>query len=472
MTDSGIVVHASIAVGLVILLIIRVRVDPTISLILGSIYLGLAGGLGFAGTVEAITSGFGELMGELGLLIGLGVLLGSLLLALGVLQALVHRLLTACGERRFPYLLGLSLGTVFPSIIPDVQFVLVAPIVRSAAAEAGQRSLPRMITGMVAGSVVGLVLVVPGLGTLAIAGILEVQLSSMLVYGFVVGPLTVLVTILICTRLTARIWREGTDLDESDPGMLPETTTESESPTGSPSGRTMTQRTDLSTKPHTGSAVWTPLLVSVLVPVMLIAVGSIVQASTGELSGVLTLVCDPTFALLVGLLSIYVIARRRLGADAVEQEMSAGFKRCGNILLVTGAGGAFGTVIASTTLADTIGGRFSATASTATWAIVLIAWAIAAIAHLGVGSISVAAITAAGIVSPLIEATSVPSVLVALAIGAGAMFAIHINSNGFWLLRSLLGISTSGTLKTLTLVSSVASVVALGLVLALSVVVQ
>ena len=71
--------HTTIAIVLVIALIIKVRIDPVISLILGSLYLGLASGVGFAGTVEAITTGFGGIMAEVGLLIGFGVVIGSLL---------------------------------------------------------------------------------------------------------------------------------------------------------------------------------------------------------------------------------------------------------------------------------------------------------------------------------------------------------------------------------------------------------
>jgi gluconate:H+ symporter, GntP family len=100
-----------------------------------------------------------------------------------------------------------------------------------------------------------------------------------------------------------------------------------------------------------------------------------------------------------------------------------------------------------------------------------LAWSIAAILHLAIGSISVAAITAAGILAPILGSIEVPAVVLGLAIGSGALFALQVNSNFFWMFQTLLGLTTQGTLKSLTLVTSMASVVSLVLILVLSLVV-
>jgi gluconate:H+ symporter, GntP family len=102
---------------------------------------------------------------------------------------------------------------------------------------------------------------------------------------------------------------------------------------------------------------------------------------------------------------------------------------------------------------------------------ILLAWLIAAVLHLAIGSISVAAITAAGILAPIMSSLEVPTVVIGLAIGSGALFALQVNSNFFWMFQTLLGLTTQGTLKALTFVTALASVVSLVLILVLSLVV-
>ncbi len=100
----------------------------------------------------------------------------------------------------------------------------------------------------------------------------------------------------------------------------------------------------------------------------------------------------------------------------------------------------------------------------------LLAWFVAAVLHLAIGSISVAAITAAGIIGPVLSEIDVAPAVVGLAIGAGALFALQVNSNFFWMFQTLLGVSTSGALKALTLVTSMASVISMPLIILLALV--
>ncbi len=128
-------------------------------------------------------------------------------------------------------------------------------------------------------------------------------------------------------------------------------------------------------------------------------------------------------------------------------------------------------MITETGLQDILGGFFSAEAGTPVLLTILLAWLIAAVLHLAIGSISVAAITASGILAPILDGLDVSPVIMALAIGSGALFALQVNSNFFWMFQSLLGVSTQGALKALTLVTALASVVSLVLILPLSLVV-
>jgi gluconate:H+ symporter, GntP family len=452
MSDTLIVLHTAIAIIAIILLIVVVRVDPVISLVIGTLYLGLAAGLGFEDTVGTLAQGFGDIMAEVGLLIGFGVLLGSLLIAMGALQKLVELLLRLLGPRRLPYAFSAALSTIFPAIYVDVQLVLAAPLARSAAPRMSRDGLAMMGGTLTAGILVGYVFVVPGLGTVAIAGLLGVPLGTMLIYGTLIGPPTAVLTTFIYGRLLRYgLWNTGKD--EAHFEEMQE-----ESPA-------VTEQQRVEDTP--------PLYVSllpILVALLLIAFGAIAEAA-GLKSPVVAFFGDPVFALFVGLLGAYLLAWRTLANERLEESMNDGFNATGQILLITGIGGSLGAVIGETGLDKILGGFFSAEAGTPGVLTILLAWLIAAVLHLAIGSISVAAITAAGILAPIMSSLEVPTVVIGLAIGSGALFALQVNSNFFWMFQTLLGLTTQGTLKALTFVTALASVVSLVLILVLSLVV-
>jgi gluconate:H+ symporter, GntP family len=487
-----IALHTAIAIIAIVALIIVLRVDPVISLVLGCLYLGLAAGVGFEGTVTTIAEGFGSIMTEVGLLIGFGVLIGSLLFAMGALQRLVELLLRVLGARRLPYALAAALSTVFPSIYVDVQLVLAAPLARSAAPQVGRNGLAMLGGSLTAGILVGYVFVVPGLGTVSIAGLLGVPLGTMLIYGLLIGPATAVITTFLFSRLLKMgFWNSDKDeaeseaLREADEALVAvggDQTSVSGSAAGpapghpSPGDGSGVRPADEQT--GTGSAAVgqhnlvspPPLFVSLLpvvVPLLLIAFGAIAEAA-GATSPVISFVGDPALALFVGLLGAYALSRRTLGGELTGEALSKGFNTTGQILLVTGVGGSLGAVIEETNLDKVLGGLFSAEAGTPVIVSILLAWFIAAVLHLAIGSISVAAITAAGILGPIMGELDVPAAIMGLAIGAGALFALQVNSNFFWMFQTLLGVSTRGALKALTFVTGLASVVSLPLILLLS----
>jgi gluconate:H+ symporter, GntP family len=312
-----------------------------------------------------------------------------------------------------------------------------------------------MMSGtLTAGILVGYVFVVPGLGTVAIAGLLNVPLGTMLIFGTLIGlPTAVLTTFIYGRLLRYGLWNKTKD----EVGFQE---AEEESPAETEQEQQQTENTP-------------PLYVSllpILVALFLIAFGAIAEAA-GLKSPVVTFFGDPVFALFVGLLGAYLLAWRTLPNERVGEAMNEGFDATGQILLITGLGGSLGAVITETGLQDILGGFFSAEAGTPVLLTILLAWLIAAVLHLAIGSISVAAITASGILAPILDGLEVSAVIMALAIGSGALFALQVNSNFFWMFQSLLEVTTQGALKALTLVTALASVVSLVLILLLSLVV-
>ncbi len=461
MSEIGIIANTAVAILAVVVMIVRFKFNPVVSLVIGSAYLGLATGLGVEKTIESITTGFGEIMAEVGLLIAFGVLMGAILQQTGAIQRLVETLLKVFGAKRMPYAMSLTIATFLQSIFLDVLLVISAPLARTLAKKIGRNGVGRMAAAMAIGLECGIVLTVPGVGALALAGLLGVPLGKMLLFGVLLVIPTVAISVAIMSFLFNHgWWNEESDEQEflgADPELLDEDDNESDASGG---GGVATKVTTAPTRVKTPLLLlFAPLLTSLL----LIATGAILDAAEID-NPVVKFVSSPVIALLIGLVGTSFVGRYALGAQAIQHAIATGFKESGQILILTGVGGSLAATIKATGLGDILGEYF--TASTA--APLLMVWAIAAVLHIAVGSVTISAITSAGILAPVAPLIGLDPVLIALAAGAGSLFAVHVTSNTFWLLQSLLGQSTRGTLKTVTVGVSVASVVAILLILPMS----
>ncbi|MDV3126748.1 GntP family permease [Mycobacterium sp. 21AC1] len=458
MSDTAVVINTAVAILAVVVMIVRFKFNPVVSLVIGSAYLGLAVGLGVERTIEAITTGFGEIMAEVGLLIAFGVLMGAILQQTGAIQRLVETLLRVFGPKRMPYAMSLTIATALQSIFLDVLLVISAPLARNLSKRIGKNGTARMSVAMAIGLECGIVLMVPGVGALALAGLLGVPLGKMLLFGLCLVVPTVAISVAIMSFLFNHGWWDA-DRDEQ-PFIGEETTTDE--PTGG-QGASSGDEGGVAVKTATPARTQTPLAVlfaPMLAALVLIATGAILDAADIH-NPIVKFVSSPVIALLIGLVGTSFVGRYALGGEAIEKAITTGFKESGQILILTGVGGSLAATIKAAGLGDILGEYF--TASTA--APLLMVWAIAAALHVAVGSVTISAITSAGILAPVAPIIGLDPVLIALAAGAGSLFAVHVTSNTFWLLQSLMGQSTRGALKTVTVGVSVASVVAILLIL-------
>ncbi|GAA1558613.1 SLC13 family permease [Kribbella sancticallisti] len=475
MSDVGVLINTAVAILAIVILIVRFRVNPVISLVVGSLYLGLASKLGLDKTIETITGGFGEIMAEVGLLIAFGVLEGSILQELGAIERLVKHLLRLFGPKRLPYSMALTIGTLLQSIYLDVLLVISAPLARTASKRIGPLGTARMATALAIGLETGIVLMVPGVGALALAALLHVPLGKMLLFGL----LLIIPTILISVAIMTFLFRRGFWNSEVDEQQAVVADAEAELVSVAADGSTVSagRGGDGGAGDATAAAVDTgreddgetgqPSLVLLFLPMLaallLIGFGAIAEVAEWD-NKVVQFVSDPVFALLIGLIGTCLIGRYAMGQPRVEKAIARGFKESGQILILTAVGGSLAAVVAAGGLGDILRGYFNAN----TFAPLLVVWAIAAVLHVAVGSVTISAITAAGILAPIAPALGLDPVLIALAAGAGSLFAVHVTSNTFWLLQSLMGQTTRGTLKSCTVGVSIASVVAILLLLPIS----
>ncbi len=468
MSDVAVIANTAVAIIAVVVMIVRFKFNPVVSLVVGSAYLGLAVGLGVEKTIEAITTGFGDIMAEVGLLIAFGVLMGAILQQTGAIQRLVQALLKVFGPKRMPYAMSLTIATCLQSIFLDVLLVISAPLARTLSKKIGKNGTGRMAAAMAIGLECGIVLTVPGVGALALAGLLGVPLGKMLLFGVLLVIPTVAISVAIMSFLFNHGWWNEERDEQEFLGADPEIDEDDETvgaPTTSDGGDTPNGGVATKTAPAPTRAK-TPLIVlfaPMLTSLALIAAGAILDAADIH-NPIVQFVSSPVIALLIGLVGTSLIGRYAMGAEPIQHAIATGFKESGQILILTGVGGSLAATIQATGLGDILGEYF--TASTA--APLLMVWAIAAVLHIAVGSVTISAITSAGILAPVAPVIGIDPVMIALAAGAGSLFAVHVTSNTFWLLQSLMGQSTRGALKTVTFGVSVASVVAILLILPMS----
>lgn len=470
----------------VVLVIVRFGLNPVIALGLGAAAIGLLTGLGPVGTVETMTTGFGEVMMEAGLLIAWGVLIGAMLNEMGAVTRLVGSLLRVFGRRGVPYALGLSFATYLQTIFVDVMIVIAAPLARRIAPRLGPSGTGIMAVTFAISLEVGIVMMVPGFAAVALAGLLGVPLGMMLLGGLVVVVPTVVLSILLMTIVFRMgFWDPAKDEQEivrEEPVELESALAESETRSasrgtegGSPAapGRSAAGDDDAvpsgpsvpSSPSQDGRPV--PLLLMfgpMLVALVLIATQAVLEVMESEVAA-LQFLGHPVIALLLAVIGTGLVGRYVTGQPRMEKSLVKGFQDGGQIFVLTGVGGSLAAVIAAGDLGTILEGFFSTTA----FAPLLLVWVMAAVLHIAVGSVTLSAITAAGILAPVASSLGLDPLLLALAAGAGALFCIHVTSNTFWLLQSFLGQSVRGALKSVTVGVSLASVIALGFVMLLSV---
>lgn len=462
-------VTTAVAIVGIVLLITWLEAPPVFALLLGTLFLGVTTDVGFAGTSEAVTSGFADVLGEIGVLITFGVIMGALLTVTDTMQRLVGAMLRVFGERSIPYVVAVALSSLFTSIYSDVLLVLSAPIARRLGPRLGPRGIALMGGALTAGIEVGLVFVAPGVAAVAVAvaGVLGVPLGQMFVFGLLVGVPTAALTMLVFRLALPRLirWDPAADEQAVD-GTAPEVPAGSDGAPADAAGTTAasaTAGTDTITDPTTRTRQL-PLLLAlspVLVSLALIGAGALTSA-IGVENDVVAFVTDPVVAIFVGACLAFLLASRVRPRADISTAVGTALASCGPILILSGISGSLGAVIEGSGLADILGAGFSSGVLPP----LLLVWLVAAVLHVALGSISVASITAAGILAPIAGSLGVPVVLVALAAGSGALFLPHVSSF-FWMFQSLLGLSVRGTFKTHAVAMSLASLVSLPIVLAL-----
>ncbi|MFJ8939149.1 GntP family permease [Streptomyces sp. NPDC102365] len=491
---AGLLTVAALGIVLLLVLIIKVRLQPFVALLAVSIAVGLSAGLSVTelfGTVQRSTSvsmiesGMGGILGHVAIIIGLGTMLGAILEVSGGAEALSTRLLNLFGEKRAPLAMGLT-GLIFGiPVFFDVGIFVLAPIVYAAAKRSG-KSILLYCMPLLAGLSMTHAFLPPHPGPVAAAGLFKVDLGWVILMGIVVGIPAVLAAwayaAWIGKRLFVPVPQDMLEAaDEAKAAVAEERAARRaaarSTTTADTTGTHKGGPTTVATTPHAEDYAEEPvplptvfLIIGTPLLLILAATFSSIALDPSTFRSVIEFFGHPFVALTIALLMAYYLLgiRRGWSRKSLETVSTSSLKPVGNILLVVGAGGVFGAVLKGSGIADALADTFNDVGLP----VIVLAYLISVVLRVAQGSATVAIVTTAGIVVPLVEGQDLSQAhlaLVIMAISAGSIFASHVNDGGFWIVAKYFGISERDTLKSWTVLETVLSVAGFVMAAALSV---
>lgn len=416
------------SVLLIILLTVKWKVHPFLALLAAALFFALFSGMTLDTIVKLVNDGFGITLGKIGIVIVLGVIIGAFLEHSGGAYKLAEVVLRVIGKKRVHEAMGIVGFIVSIPVFADSGFIILNPLNKSLTKQAGL-SIVGTATALILGLMITHVLVPPTPGPIAAAGIIGADVGLVMLVGLIVGLLSLVVAIIYCKKMGSRIF--------IDPN--PDVTEE-----------------EIAEKMKKAPSAFKSFL-PILIPILLIVGKSIMEFNLvegEEVSGMvkfISFVGSPIIALIIGMLFSFLLPKK------FDKEMLAttgwvgkALADASNIILITGAGGIFGTILQNSGIADVLAESLSG-ANLGIWLPFLLCAAI----KTAQGSSTVALITTASIVAPLLLTmgfeTEIDKALVVAAIGAGAMVVSHANDSGFWILTQFSGIDVKTGYRVYTL---------------------
>ena len=425
---TRLVIAAIIGLALLLVLIIKFKVHAMLSILIGAIAIGLIAGMPFEEIVTAVDDGIGNTLKGIALLVGLGSMFGAILEASGGAQTLAVTMVKKFGDEKAAWALGITgLVISIPGFF-DAGLIILIPLAFSLAKRTKKSSLFYAIP-LLAGLAVGHAFIPPTPGPVLVATMLNVELGWVILVGVCCGFFAMIVA--------GPVW--GAICGKKFYVPVPEQIANQED-------------IDESKLPSFASVV--TIIMIPLVLIILKSVAGVVPALAG-VQPLFNFLGQPFAALLIATLAAMFILGTRHGYSMAELEkiLTKSLEPTGLILLVTACGGVLRYILQYSGLGEIIG---NAVASV-NLPIVVVAFLVAALVRICVGSATVAMTMAAGIVAAMPEIASLSPMYLACVVAAvagGATVCSHFNDSGFWLVRSLIGLDEKTTLKTWTIMET------------------
>ena len=421
---------AAALIGLVILLvlIIKFKIQAMVAILIGAIAIGLIAGMPFGDIINAVNDGIGNTLKGIALLVGLGSMFGAILETSGGAQSIAVTMVKKFGDEKAAWALGITGLVIAMPVFFDAGLIILIPLAFSLAKRTKKSSLFYAIP-LLAGLAVGHAFIPPTPGPVLVATMLNVELGWVILVGILCGTVAMIVAGPVFGAFCGKKYNiaipehvaSQADFDESK-------------------------------LPSFGTIVGI-----IMIPLVLIILDSLagVIPAMAPLSGVLGFLGEPFVALLIAtVVAMYLLGTRHgYSNEELEKVMTKSLEPTGLILLVTASGGVLRYMLQYSRLGEVIGNAVASAALP----MVVVAFIVAALVRISVGSATVAMTMAAGIVGAMpgiAELSPLYLACVTAAVAGGATVCSHFNDSGFWLVKSLIGMDEKTTLKTWTIMET------------------
>lgn len=420
-----IILYLVISVMLIILLTARYKLHPFLALLIVAIVYGFLAGMSLELIVESINQGFGNTLGSIGLIILFGVIIGAFLENSGAAYVLAEKVLKIIGRKRVAPGMGIIGYFISIPVFADSGFILLSPLNKSLSKKA-KLSLAGTAVALGLGLTASHTMLPPTPGPIAAAGILNADLGLVMLIGLPVSLLALTAGIIFAVKVASR-----TKI-EPNPG-----TTDDE----------IQERVK-----HAPGALHASI--PVLVPIVLIIMKSLTDGlgilPEGNLYQFVLFIGDPVIALMIGVFLAFTLPKN-LNSEMLSSSgwMGKAIETSASVIMITGAGGIFGMILQNSGIAGVLGDLLADINLG-----IILPFLLTAAIKTAQGSSTVALITAASIMMPMMESlgfeTEMQKALVVLAIGAGSSVVAHANDSFFWVVTQLSGMTTKTGYKLYT----------------------
>jgi len=417
-----------IGIAALIFMIVKTKIHTFIALLVACVVIGVIGGMSPASIVGAIQGGFGTTLGNIGIIIGFGVMMGVIFETSGSAERMARTFLKLFGKNREEPALALTGFIVSIPVFCDSGFIILHPIAKTLSRKI-KKSIVGLSVPLAAGLVITHSMVPPTPGPLGVAAVFGVDVGQYLLWGLLICIPMAIATTIYGKWLGRRIYQLPAEDGEGwvRPGY------------SEPRYDLIAEESERKL-PSTFNA-FLPLVA----PIILILINTVLNATLGAeakqatLVQVLTFLGTPIIAVGIGLLlSVYVLAFRS-ERKVVLADMEKGMRASGMILLVTGGGGALGRVLTESGTGMYIAQQIAATPIP----VILLPFLIATLVRFVQGSGTVAMITSASITAPIVAAAGGNMLLAAFAASTGSLFFSYFNDSYFWVINRLCGIDNA-----------------------------